>query len=133
MTTKMEAESKDPAIAMQLESRIVQIQTASLPGDTNSGPHIQIHALCEDGSVWVKYSSSGFSNVPTDGAWHQVNEKARTPLTDYPFHKDVPTCPECDQEFEPDWNRGYARINCVCGITFEAKRHVVSLQLENHS
>jgi hypothetical protein len=53
-----------------LESRPIQIQAASQPGDTNSGPHVQLFALCKDGSIWVQYHSSGFSNVPNDGKWH---------------------------------------------------------------
>lgn len=55
-----------------LPSKAVQIQAASLPGDSNSGPHVQLFALCGDGSIWVQYASSGFSNVPTDGRWYPV-------------------------------------------------------------
>jgi hypothetical protein len=55
-----------------LQTKAIQIQAVSLPGDCNSGPHVQLFALCEDGSIWVKYHSSGFSNVPTDGLWHLV-------------------------------------------------------------
>ena len=54
----------------QLKSKIVQIQTIFHPGDHNCGEHVQTHALCEDGTVWIKYFSSGKSNVPSDGAWH---------------------------------------------------------------
>ena len=60
------------SIVMRLESRVIQIQAVSQPGDTNCGPHVQLYALCEDGSVWVKYSSSGYSNVPTHGGWELV-------------------------------------------------------------
>ncbi len=59
-----------------LGSRPVQIQAASLPGDTNSGPHVELFALCEDGSIWVQYHSSGFSNVPVDGKWRAVQPPA---------------------------------------------------------
>lgn len=53
-----------------LPSKVIQIQAASQPGDHNSGPHVQLFALCEDGSVWCQYQSSGYSNVPTDGRWY---------------------------------------------------------------
>lgn len=53
-----------------LPSKVIQIQAASQPGDCNSGPHVQLFALCEDGSVWCQYQSSGASNVPTDGRWY---------------------------------------------------------------
>ena len=52
---------------------IRQIQAVSQPGDSNCGPHVQVYALCEDGSLWVRYSSSGFSNVPTHGSWERVS------------------------------------------------------------
>lgn len=55
-----------------LRSKPQQIQAVSQPGDGNSGPHVQLFALCEDGSIWVQYHSSGFSNVPTDGMWHMI-------------------------------------------------------------
>lgn len=55
-----------------LPSRPVQIQSASHPGDQNCGPHTQIFALCEDGSIWVHYFSSGSANVPSDGLWHMI-------------------------------------------------------------
>ena len=57
---------------VMLPSKVVQIQAASQPGDSNSGPHVQLFALCEDGSVWCQYQSSGYSNVPTDGRWYSV-------------------------------------------------------------
>ena len=59
-----------------LQSKPTQIQAASQPGDGNSGPHVQLFALCEDGSIWVQYYSSGFSNVPTDGLWHVIQQSA---------------------------------------------------------
>lgn len=55
-----------------LSSKVIQIQAANQPGDHNSGPHVQLFALCEDGSVWVQYHSSGYSNVPTDGRWYPI-------------------------------------------------------------
>ncbi|TXH42498.1 MAG: hypothetical protein E6Q97_35670 [Desulfurellales bacterium] len=55
-----------------LPSKAIQIETASHPGDCNCGPHIQLFALCEDGSIWTQYHSSGRSNVPTDGMWRRV-------------------------------------------------------------
>ena len=56
-----------------LPSRPIQIQTLFNPGDHNSGEHVQLHALCEDGSIWLQYSSSGKSNVPNDGLWYPVS------------------------------------------------------------
>ena len=55
-----------------LPSRPIQIQTLFNPGDHNSGEHVQLHALCEDGSIWLQYSSSGKSNVPNDGMWLMI-------------------------------------------------------------
>lgn len=57
-----------------LPTKAIQIQAVSQPGDSNCGPHVQVYALCEDGSVWERYESSGFSNVPTDGLWRVVNK-----------------------------------------------------------
>ena len=54
----------------------IQIQAVCHPGDFNCGPHVLLFALCEDASIWVKYDSSGSSNVPTDGLWHNVNMSA---------------------------------------------------------
>jgi hypothetical protein len=55
-----------------LRSTPTQIQAASQLGDCNCGPHVQLFALCADGSIWVQYHSSGFSNVSKDGLWHMV-------------------------------------------------------------
>ena len=55
-----------------LRSKPTQIQAVSQPGDYNSGPHVQLFALCNDGSIWVQYQSSGYSNVPTDGLWRMI-------------------------------------------------------------
>jgi len=57
----------------ELPAKIIQIQSASNPGDGNCGPHTQLFALCEDGTVWCQYHSSGRSNVPNDGLWHRVS------------------------------------------------------------
>lgn len=59
----------------KLPAKAVQLQCCSQHGDSNSGPHVQIFALCSDGSIWVQYSSSGYSNVPTDGHWREVEPK----------------------------------------------------------
>ena len=64
-----------PAVGV-LRSKPIQIQAVSQPGDHNSGPHVQLFALCEDGSIWVQYHSSGASNVPTDGLWHMIQPPA---------------------------------------------------------
>lgn len=55
-----------------LSSRPIQIQALSYGGDSNFGPHVQVFALCKDGSIFVQYRSSGYSNVPTDGKWHMI-------------------------------------------------------------
>jgi hypothetical protein len=68
--------TSEPMAVESLPTKVIQIQAASLPGDSNSGPHSQLFALCEDGSVWVQYHSSGYSNVPTDGMWRTVNRPA---------------------------------------------------------
>jgi hypothetical protein len=64
-------EWKPPVTVDELPSKVIQIQAQALPGDYNSGPHITLFALCEDGSVWMQYHSSGYSNVPTDGRWYR--------------------------------------------------------------
>ena len=55
-----------------LLSKVIQIQTVSYPGDFSSGPHVQLFALCRDGSIWMQYHSTGKSNVPTDGLWRMI-------------------------------------------------------------
>ena len=55
-----------------LPSRVTQIQAVHHPGDYNCGPHTQLYSLCEDGSTWVQYWSSGGSNVPTDGKYYST-------------------------------------------------------------
>lgn len=55
-----------------LRSKPTQIHAVAQPGDYNSGPHVQLFALCENGSIWVQYHSSGYSNVPTDGLWRMI-------------------------------------------------------------
>lgn len=55
-----------------LASKVVQIQAVAHPGDSNCGPHVQVFSLCADGSIWIRYDSSGFSNVPTDGLWRMI-------------------------------------------------------------
>jgi hypothetical protein len=47
-----------------------------------------------------------------------------------PFHRDVPTCPECDQPYEANYAVESVKINCDCGWKFEARRHIISLPLE---
>lgn len=51
----------------------IQIQAVMHPGDSNCGPHTMLFALEQDGKIWVRYFSSGRSNVPTDGLWYQIN------------------------------------------------------------
>ena len=50
---------------------ITQIQAVQHPGDSNCGPHTMLFALI-DGTPYVRYFSSGHSNVPTDGKWRQI-------------------------------------------------------------
>jgi hypothetical protein len=60
----------------RLPSQAQQIQAVSHPGDYNCGPYTMLFAMCCDGSIWVKYFSSGSSNVPTDGRWYPIEERA---------------------------------------------------------
>jgi len=53
--------------------KIIQITQSFYGGDSNCGPHSQLIALCEDGTLWVLYTSSGSSNVPDNGKWHPVS------------------------------------------------------------
>ena len=55
-----------------LSSKIVSMTPIFHPGDSNSGPRVEIYVLCLDGSCWVQYSSSGTSNVPGNGGWYPV-------------------------------------------------------------
>lgn len=55
-----------------LISKVIQIQAVAQHGNHNSGEHIQLFSLCEDGSVWVQYNSSGGANVPETGEWFPV-------------------------------------------------------------
>jgi len=55
-----------------LPSKPIQINTHLHPGDWNCGVHSVLTVLCEDGSIWNKYESTGKSNVPTDGKWYEV-------------------------------------------------------------
>lgn len=71
--TTIYAQEIDAMPTKFLPAKIVQIQAAAQPGDCNSGPHVQLFALCDDGSVWVQYHSSGISNVPTDGNWYSCH------------------------------------------------------------
>ena len=56
----------------KLISKIIQIQAVAQHGSPNHGEHVQLFALCEDGTTWVKYFSSGNANVPIDGLWYAV-------------------------------------------------------------
>lgn len=55
----------------RLPSKIVQLQSASLSGDN---PHAQLFALCEDGSLWVKYLNHGYR-----GEWWYPIHASATP------------------------------------------------------
>jgi hypothetical protein len=59
-----------------LPSRAIQIQAVQHPGDSNCGPHSMLFALLESGAIYVQYFSSGYSNVPTDGKWYQIEGAA---------------------------------------------------------
>jgi len=56
----------------ELQSKIIQIQAAAQHGSHNSGEHIQLFALCEDGSLWVQYRSFGGANVPDTDDWFPI-------------------------------------------------------------
>jgi len=55
--------------------KAIQIQAVFHAGDSGVGPHVQLFALCEDGSIWCQYHSSGKSNVPTDGNWYPLAQE----------------------------------------------------------
>jgi len=55
-----------------LDSKIIGMQAVAQHGDHNHGEHVQVIALCEDGTLWVKYLSSGGANVPEDGQWRAL-------------------------------------------------------------
>jgi len=55
-----------------LPGRVIQIQAVMHPGDYNCGPHTQLFALLDTGDIYIRYESSGSSNVPTDGLWRSI-------------------------------------------------------------
>lgn len=62
---------------MRLQTKIVQVQTVSKPsesvtGSLRVGSHVQVYALCEDGTLWLKYVCIGDCNVPTHGGWERL-------------------------------------------------------------
>lgn len=70
---KFTVELLHPIKVPKLPCGPIQIQAVCHPGDSNVGTHVKLYALCEDGSIWCKYDSSGYSNVPTDGYWYNAN------------------------------------------------------------
>lgn len=56
----------------KLPSKVVQISTMCFPSGPNNGDYNKLIVLCEDGSMWEQYHSSGYSNVPTDMLWHLI-------------------------------------------------------------
>jgi len=62
----------EPAVGC-LPAKTIHIQAVLHPGDFNCGPHTMLFALLKSGEIYVKYFSSGSSNVPTDGLWHLIN------------------------------------------------------------
>lgn len=97
--------ASEPIAVESLPTKAIQIQAASQPGDSNSGPHVQLFALCEDGSVWVQYHSSGYSNVPTDGMWRLVNKATRD--------ERLKRCRICWGDAKVESGLGY-RVDCEC-------------------
>lgn len=67
-----DSQSSEMPTKQFLTAKVVQIQAVFHLGDPNCGPHVQLYSLCADGSIWVKYESSGFSNVPTDSLWRMI-------------------------------------------------------------
>ena len=61
-----------------LPSKIVSANSTPVPGDQNVGPHTELIALCEDGSLWVQYRSDGFANLPMDGKWRMIHPPAES-------------------------------------------------------
>lgn len=56
----------------KLHSKVVQISAMSFSPAPNNGDYNKLIVLCEDGSMWEQYHSSGYSNVPTDMLWHLI-------------------------------------------------------------
>jgi hypothetical protein len=53
-----------------LPSKAIQITTTYVHPSSNNGGHLQLFALCEDGSIWVKFAMGYGANVPEDGKWY---------------------------------------------------------------
>jgi hypothetical protein len=70
---KFTVELLHPDKVPKLPCGAIQIQAVSYIGDMACGSHLQLYALCEDGSIWCKYQSDGHSNVPVDGYWYNQN------------------------------------------------------------
>jgi hypothetical protein len=61
------------ASCLALPSKPVQIETVAHPGGLNCGAHVQLYALLEDGSIYVKYiDSGGYANTPDPQIWYLV-------------------------------------------------------------
>jgi hypothetical protein len=70
-------EASVQSVVVRLESRIVQVQVVSKPsevvtGSLRVGSHTQVYALCEDGTLWLKYVCVGDCNVPAHGGWERL-------------------------------------------------------------
>lgn len=65
---------KDEITAEELPAKIIQIQAVRIPEEPGyCGPHVQVYALCEDGSMWIRYVAWPGNNVPTDGLWREFH------------------------------------------------------------
>ncbi len=61
-----------------MDSKIIQIQAVNVHASVNWGEHVQVFALCDDGSLWVRYEMVSYSNMPDDGKWHLVSESVKS-------------------------------------------------------
>ena len=75
-TTKPTIEPAD-----SLPSKAIQITTTYVHPAYNNGGHVQLFALCEDGSIWMQFSMGYGANVPEDGKWYPVEQGRNTQNT----------------------------------------------------
>lgn len=57
----------------KLPAKIIQLSVAQIAAGPNCGEHCEQYALCSDGSLWMRYVSNGYANVPMHGGWYLVH------------------------------------------------------------
>jgi Cys-tRNA synthase (O-phospho-L-seryl-tRNA:Cys-tRNA synthase) len=66
-----------------MKMKVIQMQVVQVPAGPNWGDHIQMFALCDDGTIWVRYEMAHYSNMPNPGEWMQIT----TPKTEGDPHE----------------------------------------------